>query len=412
MRYNFLITWLFMVLVGFGLSSSLLAQKQVKKSGAQTGNSPKNYRSKNFLIHTDLPKKEAKKLLKRLEKMLKIISKYWGVRNRKTIECYVVKDINNWAKGTLDPRGEKHIRAGGGVTMTRTAFQQGRVVAAKAIVYAIAQRGVPLHEAVHAYCGQNFGRTGPVWYSEGMAEMGQYWRKMPQKGKPIQVNCENYVINYIKRSPPKSLREIVSPDEKTGDSWKSYSWRWALCHLLATNPNYSSRFRKLGLGLLTNKNVSFKRTYGAMADKISFEYKFFLQHLDKGYRVDLCSWDWKTKFQKLKGKRFSKNTIKANKGWQPSRLVIESGKEYQLTTDGTWKTKKGGTELTADGSKEEKGKLLGVIFKNYELSQPFELGKEKTFVAPSDGKLFLRCEDKWNELADNEGKITVTIQLK
>ena len=61
------------------------------------------------------------------------------------------------------------------------------------------------------------------------------------------------------------------------------------------------RFRPLGLGFLGEQKVSFEETYGAMAAEISFEYLFFVAHLEQGYRVDLCSWDWKKKFKPLAG---------------------------------------------------------------------------------------------------------------
>ena len=70
---------------------------------------PADYRSKNFLIHTDLPAEEARDLLERLEKMLVIISTYWASPNRSVIECYVVKDLANWPAGSLHPAGMQSV---------------------------------------------------------------------------------------------------------------------------------------------------------------------------------------------------------------------------------------------------------------------------------------------------------------
>src|SRR5204863_1301611 len=136
------------------------------------------------------------------------------------IECYVVKDLRKWPAGAIDPVGLESIEDGAGVTVTRT-MSQGGAFLAKATVYAIADRGTPQHEAVHAYCGQAFGRTGPLWYSEGMAEMGQYWR-----ANDASVNAHPLVIRYLRSSRPKSLNEIVNSREYTGDSWQNYAWRW------------------------------------------------------------------------------------------------------------------------------------------------------------------------------------------
>ncbi|MDF1746065.1 MAG: hypothetical protein P1V19_20365 [Gimesia sp.] len=383
-------------------------------TNARSSTLPADYRSKNFLIHTDLSPTEAKDLLDRLEKMLVIISTYWGSPNRKVIECYVVKDIANWPPGSLHPVGAQSVANGGGVTMGRASYRGKQLIAATAIVYATADRGTPQHEAVHAYCTQNFGRNGPVWYSEGMAEMGHNWKALPKKGQPIAVDCPEYVVRYIKNSAPQSLNTIVNARSMTGDSWQNYSWRWALCHLLATNPNYSARFRPLGLGLLMKKPVSFNKTYGAMAREISFEYLFFLKHFDRGYRCDLCQWDWKTKFRKPNSVRPLSSKIEANQGWQASRVLVEKGKEYQFSTLGEWKTDSEAEPTTAKGTDGGKGALMGVVlFVNeadeYMLSEAFELGESGRFEAPASGKLFLRGQDVWHELADNSGKVVVKI---
>ncbi len=403
----------FMVTVSVG-SLSAQGNRRVANQRANPPQAPADYRSKNFLIHTDLPAEDARNLLERLEKMLVIISSYWASPNRAVIECYVVKDMANWPAGSLHPAGMQSIAGGGGVTMSRTTYRGKQIVAAKSIVYATANGGTPQHEAVHAYCAQNFGRTGPVWYSEGMAEMGNNWKVVPRKGQPLAVTCEQYVIDYIKRSEPKSLNEIVNSKETTGDSWQNYCWRWALCHLLATNPNYAARFRPLGLGLLMNKPVSFNQTYGSMDREISFEYLFFLRHFDQGYRCDLCQWDWKTKFRKPNSVRPLASKIEANQGWQASRVLVEEGQEYQISTIGEWITATESKEVTASGDDSGRGTLMGVVlYENendeYELSAEFELGGAERFQAPASGKLFLRCRDHWHELADNSGKISVKI---
>jgi hypothetical protein len=376
---------------------------QAKKTVA-----PRDVRSKNFLLHTDLNDDDAKELTERLEKMLGLISKYWARPNRQIIECYVVKDVRNWPPGSMDPNGWAWIAARAGVTSTAKVFQ-GNTFRAKSIVYAYADHGTPQHEAVHAYCGQTFGRTGPVWYSEGMAEMGQYW-----KDKDRSVNCTQYVVNYLRKSKPKSLNEIVNGNERTGDNWKNYAWRWALCHLLANNGNYSQRFRPLGLSLLTNGRSTFKNTYGSMADEISFEYVFFLEHLEIGLRADLIAWDWKAKF------RFPRNAtpvtgfVNAKGGWQPSRCNVKKDTAYEYSANGVWRFQTEGDLLDADGVDAGKGKLIGVIFDaDYKLSEPFELGAYGSWTAPASGQLYLRCKQPWNEINDEDtGRLTFKIKLK
>lgn len=370
------------------------------------------YTSRNFVVHTDLAANDANELLQRLETMVGLISKYWGRPLSGTIEMYVVRDLRHWPAGSLPPEGLAGVESGGGVTVTQTmTMPLGNAFQAKSTVYATADRGTPQHEAVHAYCGQTFGRTGPLWYSEGMAEMGQYWR-----ADDSSVNAHDVVIDYLRSTEIKGLLEIVNGEEWSGDSWQNYAWRWALCHLLANNPNYAARFRPLGMGLLTKQDVSFEQTYGDMAKEISFEYREFIRHLERNYRVELCAWDWKAKFKPVKTSAVTTCKIDAGRGWQPSRLTLSRGEEYEFTASGTWVTSKETAAVTAQGADDGTGRLVGIVLRDengdYKLDAPFELGRSGTFTAPVDGDLYLRCQDNWTGLADNKGTLTVRIKLR
>lgn len=395
-------------------SPPLYAQsKRAAKKDAAAGGKPTDFTSPHFLLHTDLSAAEAKELLTRLETMLGLISQYWGKPPSGIIECYVVKELGNWPEGSIpSARGLAQIEAGAGVTITERITQGNRFLA-KAVVYAAADRNTPQHEAVHAYCGQTFGRTGPVWYSEGMAEMGAYWKKGDSA-----VHCEQEIVKYLRSAEPKSLNAIVNGEEFTGDSWQNYAWRWALCHVLANNPNYANRFRPLGLGLLTDQPVTFEQVYGAMATEICFEYLFFLKHFDVGYRADLCAFDWKKKFKPLRVGTIT-TPVPANRGWQATGIVVAQGDQLDYAADGTWKLTKGGGAVSADGDTGQ-GNLVAMVMKDFALdgslkleeylSEPIDLGTYGTFTAPQDGKLYLRCSDEWNELADNSGSIKVRLK--
>jgi hypothetical protein len=407
-----------------------------KKDKAAAVAHPADFRSEHFYLHTDLSPDDAQELLERLETMLGLISNYWARPCAGIIECYVVEDLSRWEPGSIPKEGLAHIEAGAGVTIV-SKLSSGAAFVARSVVYAVADRGTPQHEAVHAYCGQTFGATGPVWYSEGMAEMGQYWRK---NEKSVQIHDQ--VLEYLRTSPPKSMDEIVNAEEFTGDSWQNYAWRWALCHLLANNVNYADRFRPLGMALLKKEPTSFEAVYGDLAHEIEFEYQFFLQHLEQGFRADLCSWDWDRKFRLPKGSTTIAAKIKADHGWQPSGVMVTSGASYQYKATGTWQTAKNGPQLTADATERDApkryvaddvaddvaektngaggdgaGRLMAVILagdeeENYQLGEPFELGSSGVFTATSDGKLYLRCRNRWGELADNKGTVTVKIKAK
>ena len=218
----------------------------------------RDIRSRHFLVHTDLTLDEANRLVARMETLLRLISNYWGRPLQGVIECYVVRNLETFPVAGMDPVGVQAIRTVGGMTVMLKAWDSESYLA-KSTVYADARPEVVLHELVHAYCHHTFGRIGPIWYSEGMAEMGHYWTE-----GDTAVRADLRETKHLRESPPKTLTEALSPQQATGDSWQNYASRWALCHFLTHAPNYSSQFLSLGRGLLRHKTTASGRvTQGA-----------------------------------------------------------------------------------------------------------------------------------------------------
>jgi hypothetical protein len=402
--------------VGLVLLSLLPASAQTgRPTDSRQAASPaavRDFRSPHFLVHTDLAPKEAQDLLRRLETMLKLIAGYWERPPSGIIECWVVKDLRAWPPEILqqfDPQGLAKIREGAGVSVGMT-LSQGNQFIAKARVYAVAKGGVPQHEAVHGYAQQTFGRTGPQWYAEGMAELGHYWI-VGSKG----VNAPPGVIRFLRSQPPKPLAELIVNDERIGGTWKDYAWWWSLCHFLDNNPNYSAAFRALGPQLLAGKDTGFRQVFGPQAKELEFEYRFFLAHLESGLRADLCAWDWSKKFHPLRGSSTAiAALVFAGRGWQPTSATLQAGAEYEYKSTGAWKVGKPPKSVSADGTTEGLGRLEGVILtesdRAYTLSKPFDLGQSGTFKTPASGNLYLRCKVPWFELPAASGKISVRLQ--
>ena len=403
-----LLTLLVLLLTGAALAPTPAVaegRRSRRTAPADTPLEPRLYTSRNYQVMTDLPPDEANELLQRLETMIKLVSAYFGRPNARPIEMFVFDDFGHWSESQLAqlaPEGVAMVRSGGGVTMSAT-LRVGTDVTTRSIVYAGTDHGTPQHEAVHAYCYQAFNTCGPVWYAEGMAEVGNYWVENDKS-----VTADPRMIDYLKSQDPRPLNDIVkNPLETSGDSWKNYAWRWALCHLLGFNENYTKRFKPLGLSLLAGQDTNFWEVYGSQSKEIEFEYQRFLKDLEPGYRCDLASWDWKTKFQMLRADAQVQANVRADRGWQASRLRMKVGTKYTCKSTGKVKLAKD----DADGADGNDGALIGVVMQDYELSEPFELPSEGTFEAPSDGDLFLRCRDAWGSLSDNSGKLTVRLSL-
>ena len=382
--------------------SELLNEKYQKLSDEPAER--REVRTNHFVLYTDLSERSVAELEDKLENMHGLIGAYFGRRPSSIVECWVVEDLSKF-EGLINPASAAKIAANAGVTNSQSL---GNVT--KAIVYSCSDHGVVQHEAVHAICAQTFGSTGPTWYSEGMAELGQYWIE-----GELAVRIPRPVARYLKTAEPKSLLAIVAPNQVTGDSWQAYSWRWALCHLLASNPNYQDQFKRLGIAMMRKQpGATFESAFGEVAAEISFEYDQFIENFDNGYRVDLCAWDWSAKTKRVSGKTRINSTIKAAAGWQATKMIIDEGKRYDFAAKGNWQLEEEGAELTADGNDEGNGRMIAAILSEdeegfFHLSDPVELGVEGTFTAPASGQIYIRCRESWTELSDNDGKIKVTI---
>ena len=107
--------------------------------------------------------------------------------------------------------------------------------------------------------------------------------------------------------------------------------------------------------------------------------------------------------------------IEANRGWQPSRVLVNEGQTLSWDTEGTWNLDDSAEDLTAAGEPGGRGGLEGVLLFHdegeYRLGEPFFLGAQGTWTAPATARLYLRCRDDWTKLADHKGAITVRLQL-
>jgi hypothetical protein len=125
----------------------------------------------------------------------------------------------------------------------------------------------------------------------------------------------------------------------------------------------------------------------------------------------LCAWQWGRKSAALRPGAWRKATVAARYGWQASGLKISDGERYDVAAAGEWRIAKDGARYSANGDANGRGRLIGVVLSDYRLSSPFDLGVASSFLAPADGDLYLRCQDDWWSLADNDGELTVSFRV-
>lgn len=396
-------------------------------------------RSAHFALHTDLPRDEAQQTLARMETAIRSAAKYWQRPPRGQIACYVVADLASWPDSALPhPLARIWVGGVGGATIAEFVGV-GRERRVRATVYALPRRGVVEHEVIHAYCYQTFGEAGPEWYKEGMAQSVSF---VGREGN--ETGCPLDLVRSLDKDRSASVKQVIQAGQFTGgisdsfgtmltdrhdqrahvplSDWtvqhaesiqrveQHYLRSWALCYMMLSNPNYAPRFRALGDSYVTSSGQSFERAFGSVGDQLAFEYAFFLQHMDVGYRVDLCHWDWDKRFRSLEApeRRGAANVrIEAARGYQASGLTVTAGQSYTYATSGVWGTSPLTPTTCANGDAAGRGRMMAVVLDAFRLSEPFELGSQGTFQASHSGNLYLRCRDDWNQLHDNHGAMQV-----
>lgn len=368
---------------------------------------PQVYRSRHVVLHTDLDAARATDQLAEMETLLAALAVYWRRPPRHTITCYLVDDLAAWPDASLDPEGRRKIAQRAGITLTETLRDGQHKLSARSTVYASAAGGALRHELVHAYLEQNFPQQGPLWFAEGMAEVGQYWAP-GRRG----VHCPAWMIKHLRSARPRSVAEITAGQGTTGDSWREYAHRWAVCHLLVHHAEYSTRFRQLGEAFVAGQPASFAEAFADVLPRIEFEYALFLHNLTPGYRVDLCRWDWAARWSDP-ADGVVESQVAAGRGWQASGAVVRGGARYAHSAPGRWSlgAASGSSQtVDADGDALGQGRLEGAVLAGRELGAPFVLGRRGDWTAPQAGQLYVRCRDAWHSLADNDGQLMLRIE--
>lgn len=394
------------------------------------------YTTQHFRLHTDVSEPEARATLVAMEAALDFAVAHWKRPLRGQLECYLAENVVSWPADALPhPLARVWIGRIGGATVSEEV-QSSRDQGLRSTIYASTGKGVAEHEVIHAYCCQSFGATGPDWYKEGMATVACY-----AVGYQPGVRCPADFVSILRKRPAVRLQDIVqagpftqstaaslnlmlatrvdptrpvllaglSPltTEVLSEMRQSYARSWALCYFLLNNPNYSPRFRRLSEQYVVRQREAFSNLFGPVGEQLAFEFNEFLQHVDVGYRVDLCCWDWNRRFLTLQQHSPVSRQVKAARGYQATGLLVESGKKYTCKTVGQWSIGGDAELVSADGAPDGSGRLVGVVFNQHRLTAPVELGAETTFTAPASGNLYVRCRDAWHQLDDNTGSVRV-----
>lgn len=303
------------------------------------------------------------------------------------------------------------------------------------------RRHLLFHEATHCFMTAIPADTGTsVWYFEGMAEFfGTH--TLDERG-----TTKFGVMPHNREAFPGLGRikgivdDVIAGNAidvagvwllSSGDLAKQnslYGWSWALCKFMDAHPRYRDRLRGL-LPVVREPDAKQKIADLFAKDwpQLQTEWILFVTSLCPGYDIERAAIEFKTVKLLAPGSASVKLTIAADRGWQSAGVSVTKGQTFGIAASGRftlakqpkpWISEPQGVSIRYHEG-QPLGKLVAIIVPDISQAQAGQqfgpskllpIGRDAQVTAPIEGTLFLRVNDRWNELADNAGEITVEIQ--
>jgi hypothetical protein len=296
-----------------------------------------------------------------------------------------------------------------------------------------------LHEVTHCVMTIVPGPRQPQWYLEGMAEFFGAHRTedggrvefgvMPRAPNELPGFGRIGVIQReIRGGRSRSLREVLALGvrEFAPQTSEPYAWSWALCLFLDRHPRYRERFHAIHLKCRTTAvKGEFERIFAPDWNELATEWEQFSHHMVENYDFERSAIDFQAG-EPLEEGGSKPMEILADRGWQTSGVRLEAGRSYRVSANGKvilgkstkpWLSGPEGISLRYSAGRPI-GTLLAAIHAEDDGSSTAAkrlltiVGAGPVFdVTPeSAGTLYLRVNDAWNSLADNEGAFEVLVE--
>lgn len=298
------------------------------------------------------------------------------------------------------------------------------------------RRHLLLHEGTHAFMAEFLGGCGPPWYSEGMAELlathahrdGELRLNQfpPAREEVPMLGRIKIVQDGFAAGKALQLPRILSYGPRAHLEVEPYGWCWAAAAFLDGHPRYRARFRQLpDLVNEPDFNARFRQLYADDWAALNEEWQLFAAGLEHNYSFDRTAVDF-TPGQPL-ASGTARLRVAADRGWQNSGIVLESGVTYALSAEGRYQLadapKIWWSEPNGVTIRYYQGRPLGILLAAVHpadtpvggvspLLRPATIGLEGELTPDQSGTLFLRVNDSAGELDDNAGKLLVTVSRK
>ncbi len=394
------------------------------------------YRSARLVLYTDIEAETARTLPPVIDRAFEAWEAYFG-------PLPPARDGSDFQLTGYLMRDQGRFRAAGLLPVTLPAFAHGKHDAQQFWMndseYGYYRRHLMIHEATHCFM-QSMGGTTinvPVWYLEGMAELfathaldadgDVSFRVMPQqKEEFVGFGRIPLIRRALKDGRLLTIDDIgqLQPADFAQNN-ESYAWSWALCVFVDSHPRYGPVFRSLGRDYVAEGfDATIRRLFGPVMADLAAEWELFARHLCYGYDIERATIEFVPGTANPAKDEIPPAIISAGRGWQSVGVAVIAGETYEVTAEGRtalaqtpqpWESEPQGISIRYSEGRPI-GRLLGLVISKPDaqtgrrrISDEIDIGRTAKFTAPFDGTLYLRVNDFWDELDDNNGAYTVTI---
>jgi hypothetical protein len=298
-----------------------------------------------------------------------------------------------------------------------------------------------LHEASHCVMQSLDDGLKPIWYLEGMAEFFGSHGQTPNGLRFGIVPASRQVspgfgrIEMIRTECAEGralgAADVVKlgSEEFSASRSTPYAWSWAFCTFLSRHPRFAADFQQVCQVWETERfPPAFDAFWKRQEQAISAEWEIFRDSLCYGWDIERGASVIDAPPQgPLDSGQMHSFSVQADRGWQNTGLKVIAGQTLEMTATGRvvlakttrpWESEAQGISIRYSEGRPI-GRLQGAILRDEPLSDGvvrhwefIDLGPTATVQPKSAGQLYLRVNDRWNELGDNSGHYEVRISAK
>ncbi len=342
------------------------------------------------------------------------------------VEAYVMLDRARFQAAGLIPQAISGFKYG---------FQLGDRIWVTEQQSAYYRRHLLLHEGTHWMMARKYGRQGPPWLMEGMAEwLGTHrWDGIHLKMGVIPRTREEaaywgrtkIIQQQLADGVAPSLESILRYSDIAHQDQDAYAWSWAAVLFLKHHPSSSDTFDLLLKQPMQGRDDVNRWLFKQLQTRwphLRREWNAAITDFDYGYDLSRGMLGLSKTSVLLNAPKLIQ--IDSAKGWQASGILVSSGSKIQIHAEGNyivgrepkpWNCQPNGVTLEYFRGLPL-GRLLMTIAPPIPQEPDFSLplssiavGADGEITIAESGELHFRINESIGGLADNEGTLNITI---